>query len=67
MKATLIGALKSKTVWFNVITGVLAVVDKLSGTDLVSAEILAIVVTVGNFALRFLTSKPLVEKKSLLS
>ena len=33
----------------------------------VSAETLAIVVMLGNFALRFLTNKPLAQKKRLLT
>jgi hypothetical protein len=54
------GALKSKTVWFNVITGVLEIAN-LFATVLPPGTMTAINV-IGNVALRFVTSKPLSEK-----
>lgn len=54
------GALKSKTFWFNAITGTLAVVNALNG--IIPNEYAGAIVAVGNIALRFMTSKPLNEK-----
>jgi hypothetical protein len=57
----IIGAFKSKTVWFNVITGVLAVVNELSG-KVVPTETAATIIAIGNVILRFVTTKPLSAK-----
>ena len=43
--------LKSKTVWFNIITGALAVVNAMSGT-LIPNEIAAVVIAAGNIIIK---------------
>jgi hypothetical protein len=58
---TIKGALKSKTVWFNVVTGTLEIVNVLNGSVIPSA-VAGTVITVGNIVLRFLTTKPLDQK-----
>jgi hypothetical protein len=55
------GLLKSKTFWFNAITGVVSVVDALNG-KLIPAEISGTIIMVGNVVLRLLTTKPVSEK-----
>ena len=62
---TLLGALRSKTIWFNLITGTLAILALPEIVELVPAEWLsklAIVNAVGNLILRFITNKPLAGK-----
>lgn len=51
-------ALKSKTIWFNLITGVVSVAGILP----IDPAISALIVAVGNVALRFVTSVPLEAK-----
>jgi hypothetical protein len=63
MKKSFVGALKSKTMWFNVLTGILAVTNALQGQDsVVSPEISALIIAVGNVILRVLTTKSLSSK-----
>jgi hypothetical protein len=57
----LTGLLKSKTFWFNAVTGALSIVDIMNG-NAISPEVKALIIAVGNVALRFLTTKPLSEK-----
>jgi hypothetical protein len=47
---------KSKTVWFNIVTGALAIVNAYSQT--IPNQYSAIIVGVGNIILRFLTTAP---------
>jgi hypothetical protein len=54
------GALKSKTVWFNVITAVVETVNLSSG--LMPPGVGVLISALGNIALRFLTDKPLEAK-----
>jgi len=54
------GALRSKTVWFNLITGALEIAN-LFAPVLPPGSMTAINV-VGNVLLRFVTTKPLSEK-----
>jgi hypothetical protein len=61
-KKKLIGALKSKTVWFNIITGALELINALAVPLGIQPGVLTIVAAVGNVALRFLTSHPLEQK-----
>ncbi len=56
----LIGALRSRTVWFNIVTGALEVANLLTGYA--PAGILVGVNVAGNIALRFLTAEPLAAK-----
>lgn len=51
-------AIKSKTIWFNLITGIVSVAGVLPIDPAVSA----LIVAVGNVALRFVTSVPLEDK-----
>lgn len=48
----------SKTVWFNVITGIVAIAGELSNTFKISKnpEIWAGIISVGNIVLRLITS-----------
>lgn len=55
------GLLKSKTFWFNVVSGILAFVNATNG-ELISNETSGTIITVGNILLRMITTKPL-EKK----
>ena len=61
-KKKLIGALKSKTVWFNIITGVVELTNALAVPLGFQPGTLTIVAAVGNVILRFLTSQPLDQK-----
>ena len=55
------GLLKSKTFWFNAVTGALEIVNLFNGS-VIPAATATVIISVGNIALRFLTSKPLAEK-----
>jgi hypothetical protein len=57
---TLRGALRSRVVWFNVITGSMEVANALS--PVVPPGTVTAVNVAGNIALRFLTSQPLADK-----
>lgn len=52
-------ALNSKTLWFNVIGGVLVVLQYLGTINLVDPQVLGALLVAGNFALRFVTSEPI--------
>jgi uncharacterized membrane protein len=52
---------KSKTFWFNLITGALVVTDQLTG-KVIPAQYSASIVAIGNVILRYLTTKPINEK-----
>lgn len=51
-------ALKSKTIWFNLITGIVSV----AGAWPIDPAVSALIVAVGNVVLRFATTVPLEEK-----
>jgi len=51
---------KSKTLWFNLITLFLGVLQVVSGVYYIPVDILALVMGVGNMFLRFLTNKKVV-------
>jgi hypothetical protein len=57
---SLAGALKSKTVWFNIITGAMELANAFTGT-LPQGSAMVINV-VGNIILRFLTTQSLATK-----
>ena len=62
---TLLGALRSKTIWFNFITGLLAILALPEINILIPSSFLpslAIINAVGNLFLRFLTNQPLSGK-----
>ncbi len=50
---------QSKTIWFNVITGVVEIAQSLSGTGLVPPGILTVIVNMGNVLLRLITKSPI--------
>jgi hypothetical protein len=56
-----LGLLKSKTFWFNVVAGSIAIVNALSG-QWIPNEMAITIVALLNIANRFLTTKPLSEK-----
>lgn len=56
------GALKSKTVWFNVITGVLELVNVFAVPLGIQPGTLTMIAAVGNVFLRFVTSQSLDSK-----
>lgn len=58
---TIKGMLKSKTFWFNLVTGGLIIVNELNG-KLIPTDKAAMIITFGNIVLRMITSKPLSEK-----
>lgn len=58
----LIGALKSKTVWFNVTAGVVGVVTQVLADVGLPAELYALIVAGGNVVLRAVTTEPLSSK-----
>lgn len=60
MKAVL-GLLKSKVFWANVITGALTILDEAT-IKCLSAENKALIIAVLNVFLRFVTNKPLADK-----
>ena len=49
-------ALKSRTLWFNVITAFVSLMQGPLGAEYLSNETLVLVLAVGNFVLRFLTT-----------
>jgi len=51
---------KSKTMWFNVITLILAVLEVISGVYLIDSKVLMLINGLGNIALRFLTKTKVV-------
>jgi hypothetical protein len=58
---TLKGLLKSKTFWFNVVSGALTVVNGAQG-EIIPTETAVKIIAVGNIILRFLTNKALNKK-----
>lgn len=52
---------KSKTFWFNLVSGVVLIVDALQGR-VIPPEASATIVAVGNIVLRLITTKPIKEK-----
>lgn len=59
------GAVKSKTMWFNILSAGLVLVDHLStGTHVISSNIAVPVIAIGNILLRLLTTESLSEKGS---
>ena len=67
-KATLLGALKSKTVWWNVLLALLASLEMFAGnlTVLFGQNVAASILMVGalcNLVLRVVTTQALAEKK----
>jgi hypothetical protein len=66
--STLKGALKSKTVWWNIFLALLASLEMFAGnlTTIFGAKMAAIILMVGavmNLALRVVTTQALAEKK----
>ncbi len=62
---TIKGAIRSKTMWFNIITGVLAVLSLKEITTLMPQTFLpnlAVINALGNLVLRMLTNQPLSGK-----
>jgi len=59
---TIIGLFKSKTFWLNVILMVLAVINDVSFDGVIPVKFEAIIVSVLNILMRFLTDKPLSKK-----
>lgn len=55
-------ALKSKTIWFNIINLALFGFETYSGIYIIDPKLHAFIVTIGNGLLRFVTNKPLNEK-----
>ena len=53
-------ALKSKTLWFNIVTLALAGTQTLLTQDIIPPEFIALIIALGNVALRYLTSKPII-------
>jgi hypothetical protein len=58
---TVIGLLKSKTFWFNVITGTLSIVDSLNG-NAIPVQYKAAIIAIGNVFLRLITTTPVETK-----
>lgn len=58
---TVKGLMKSKTFWFNIVTGVLVFVNEVAG-KLIPTEVATTIVAVGNVILRMITNQPLSEK-----
>ena len=52
-------ALASKTLWFNVLSGALAVADHVAGIGLLRGDWPLAINIIGNAALRFLTKQPI--------
>lgn len=52
---------KSKTLWFNVLSVAITLgikaVEKMSGTEVMPTEVATVIVAIGNFLLRFVTSE----------
>jgi len=59
---TLTGLLKSKTFWFNVGTGLLALLQQTLTDGGIDPVYLSSFVALGNVGLRAVTTKPLAEK-----
>lgn len=55
------GLLKSKTFYFNLISGILAFVNEATG-KIIDEQTAIIIITIGNIILRMITNKPLTEK-----
>lgn len=53
---------KSKTLWFNIITQAMWVIQEFAGADLVSPTTALMVITVGNAGLRLITKESLTSK-----
>jgi hypothetical protein len=53
--------LKSKTFWFNLVTGAVTIADALNGR-VIPVEVSGAVIAVGNIILRLMTNKPIEEK-----
>lgn len=53
---------RSRTFWFNVVTGALIITDQLTGSKVISPEVSASIVAIGNVVLRLITTKPISEK-----
>jgi hypothetical protein len=49
--------LTSKVLWFNVITFILGGIGALGDISVITPEVLVFIVTIGNFLLRFVTTK----------
>ena len=56
-----LGLMKSKTFWFNAVTGTLSIVDALNG-KLIPVEISGTVIAIGNVILRLMTSTAIKDK-----
>ena len=62
---TLLGALRSKTIWFNLITGILAILalpEIVAVLPVTFLPQLAVINALGNLILRVLTNQPLAGK-----
>ena len=62
MNSSILGALKSKTVWFNVISTGLELLNILAVPLGVPPGTITLVTNLGNIALRFVTKEPLSAK-----
>jgi hypothetical protein len=51
---------KSKTLWFNIVSGAVVVADKLSG-NVIPEDIATTVIIVGNTVLRLITKKAITK------
>jgi len=51
---------KSKTMWFNAITLILAVLEVISGVYLIDSKVLMLINGLGNIGLRFITKTKVV-------
>lgn len=49
---------KSKTVWWNILSTVLAIIQGIQGNAWIPAEYQVLIVTIINTVLRFLTTQP---------
>lgn len=49
----------SKTLWFNIITGIVAVTGAITPLSIISAPVMLGISVVGNAILRLLTTKPI--------
>ena len=52
----------SKTLWFNALTGGLAILQALSVVGLISQSYLAIGMAIGNALLRLVTTEPIIAR-----
>jgi len=63
MKSKIIGSLKSKTIWFNLLTVVVLIADMVGFQDFqASGDLIAITNILGNIGLRFITRTALESK-----